>query len=44
VVSGLLADKPKLGAMAAAAKARGRPNAAAEIAGHIGRVLDTPRP
>jgi UDP-N-acetylglucosamine--N-acetylmuramyl-(pentapeptide) pyrophosphoryl-undecaprenol N-acetylglucosamine transferase len=44
VVAGLLADRPKLAAMAAAAKARGRPNAAAEIAGHIGRLLDATGP
>ena len=40
VVGGLLADPARLAAMAAAAAARGRPNAAAEIAAHIGRLLD----
>lgn len=40
VVGGLLADRPRLATMAAAAKARGRPKAAQEIAAHIGRLLD----
>ena len=35
----LLADPAKLAAMSKAAKARGRPRAAAEIAGHIARLL-----
>ncbi len=35
----LLADPAKLTAMSKAAKARGRPRAAAEIAGHIARLL-----
>lgn len=39
-VGGLLADRARLIEMAAAARARGRPHAAAEIAGHIGRLLD----
>ena len=40
VVGGLLADPTRLATMAAAATARGRPHAAAEIAAHIGRLLD----
>ena len=40
VVGGLLADRARLAAMAAAAKARGRPDAAAAIATHLGRLLD----
>jgi UDP-N-acetylglucosamine--N-acetylmuramyl-(pentapeptide) pyrophosphoryl-undecaprenol N-acetylglucosamine transferase len=39
VVGGLLSDRAALGAMASAARARGRPRAAAEIAGHIARLL-----
>ena len=42
VVGGLLADRSRLAAMAAAAAARGRPHAAAEIATHIGRLLVAP--
>jgi UDP-N-acetylglucosamine--N-acetylmuramyl-(pentapeptide) pyrophosphoryl-undecaprenol N-acetylglucosamine transferase len=38
----LLVDWARLHAMAAAAKARGRPHAAAEIAAHIVRLLPTP--
>ena len=40
-IGALIGDRAKLGAMAAAARMRGRPFAAAEIAGHIGRVLDS---
>lgn len=36
----LLTDGPRLAAMADAARARGRPRAAAEIAEHISRLLD----
>lgn len=39
VVGGLLSDRPALSAMATAARARGRPRAATEIAGHIARLL-----
>lgn len=39
-IGALLDDRTRLTAMAAAARARGRPHAAAEIAGHIVRVLD----
>jgi UDP-N-acetylglucosamine--N-acetylmuramyl-(pentapeptide) pyrophosphoryl-undecaprenol N-acetylglucosamine transferase len=38
-IGGLLEDRSRLAAMAAAAKARGRPRAAAEIAGHIAALL-----
>ena len=40
VVGGLLGDRVALSAMASAARARGRPRAAAEIAAHIARLLD----
>ena len=40
-IGALIGDRAKLGAMADAARMRGRPFAAAEIAGHIGRVLDS---
>lgn len=40
VIGGLLRDRSRLATMADAAKARGRPHAAAEIAAHIGRLLD----
>ncbi len=39
-IGGLLEDRARLATMATAAKARGRPHAAAEIAAHIGRLLD----
>jgi UDP-N-acetylglucosamine--N-acetylmuramyl-(pentapeptide) pyrophosphoryl-undecaprenol N-acetylglucosamine transferase len=39
-VGGLLEDRARLATMAAAAKARGRPRAAAEIAGHLATLLD----
>ncbi len=39
VVGGLLSDRSALVAMATAARARGRPRAAAEIAGHIARLI-----
>lgn len=38
-VGGLLADEPRLAAMASAAKSRGRPHAADEIAGYAGAYL-----
>ncbi len=38
-VGALLADRGKLASMAAAARARARPNAAAEIAAHVARLL-----
>ena len=40
LIGGLLADRARLATMAAAAKARGRPRAAQEIATHLGRILD----
>jgi UDP-N-acetylglucosamine--N-acetylmuramyl-(pentapeptide) pyrophosphoryl-undecaprenol N-acetylglucosamine transferase len=42
-VRDLLADPARRSAMAAAARARGRPHAAAEIADRVGRFLDAPR-
>lgn len=39
----LLADAARRGAMAAAARGRGRPHAAADIAAQLGRFLDAPR-
>ncbi len=39
-IGGLLEDRSRLATMASAARARGRPHAAAEIAAHIGRLLD----
>lgn len=42
-IGALLGDPARRAAMAAAARSRGRPHAAAEIAGHIGRLLDAAR-
>jgi UDP-N-acetylglucosamine--N-acetylmuramyl-(pentapeptide) pyrophosphoryl-undecaprenol N-acetylglucosamine transferase len=39
-IGGLLGDPARVAAMSDAARARGRPHAAAEIAAHIGRLLD----
>ena len=43
-IGGLLGDPARLQAMSAAARGRGRPKAAAEIAGHIARLLDSRAP